>query len=389
MHRPRSRTDLALKLRSVLLAALLAGCGNPANVAVDGNVAGGPPPGTSLEMPVARAAHAAVALADGRVLLIGGCVAESCEGGPDSATVDLFDPRSRRFARAGTLTMRRTSAAAVPLASGQVLIAGGWSGPQVTSAVELFDPAAGKARRVGDLSEARADIAAVRLRDGRVLLAGGYAAGKASATVEIFDPAPARLLRAGRLVMPRAGAAAVLLDDGRVLIAGGGTGGADGLVPTAAAEIFDPATGRSAPTGGLAAARYKHGSAKLPGGDVLVLGGSDARDAAGKLDSIERYDPGSGSFRPAGRMSEARYKIAGAVVLRSDGRVLIAGGGRRAELHDPAAASSVPIGPDFGARLNFASATALPDGSVLVAGGYDENGIRMSRRAWILPPPTR
>ena len=37
-------------------------------------------------MPVARAAHSAVAVADGRVLLIGGCVRESCEAGPDSST---------------------------------------------------------------------------------------------------------------------------------------------------------------------------------------------------------------------------------------------------------------------------------------------------------------
>lgn len=371
------------------MAALVAACGQPSPVAAGEGADGSrsPPVGRdALRMPTPRAAHSAVALPGGRVLLIGGCVAESCEGGPESATVDAFDPARRIFHPAGTLTMRRVSTTAVLLASGKVLIAGGWAGPAVTSSVELFDPATGKSRHVGELSEPRADIAAVTLRDGRVLLAGGYGDGAARDSVDIYDTRTRSLSRAGNLVIARAGAGAALLADGRVLLAGGGTNGAAGLAPTASAEIFDPVAKSSSATGSLREARYKHATVRL-GDGVLVLGGSDARDAGGKLRSVERFDPRTGTFAAAGQLAEARYKIAGAVVFLPNGKVLVAGGARRAELYDPATSRSVAVGPDMGRSLNFASASLLPNGSVLVAGGYDERGIRMNDRAWIVTAP--
>lgn len=338
----------------------------------------------SFPMRVARAAHSAVVLAGGRVLLIGGCVAESCEGGPDSATVDSFDVRRRSFEHAGALTMRRVGTTALPLASGHVLIAGGWVGARVSSSVELFNPGTGTSRHIGDLSEPRADIAAVTLPDGRILLAGGYADGAAKRNVDIFDPESQAIRPAGELATARAGAGAALLRNGRVLLVGGGTTGPGRLVPTASAEIFDPLTGKASRTGSLSQARYKHATVSLGNDQVLVLGGSDERDASGKLNSLEAFDARSGTFSPAGRMLEARYKIAGAVVLLPQGRVLIAGGGQRAELFDPSILRSAPVGPAFHRRLNFATATMLQDGSVLIAGGYHEEGIRMNDRAWII-----
>ena len=121
---------------------------------------------------------------------------------------------------------------------------------------------------------------------------------------------------------------------------------------------------------------------------MLVLGGSDDRDAGGKLTSIEMFDPATGAFRAAGDLIEARYKMGGAAVLLPANRVLLAGGGLRSEVYDVRTGRSVPAGPVFGQRLNFASATLLFDGSVLVAGGYDEDGIRMSGRAWRFFPKT-
>ena len=83
-------------------------------------------------------------------------------------------------------------------------------------------------------------------------------------------------------------------------------------------------------------------------------------------------------------MLNKRYKIGNAVVVLPDGRVLIAGGAPRAEVYDPASRRTIDVGPAFGGSLNFASASLLPGGSVLVAGGYYEDGIRMSRSAWVL-----
>jgi len=340
--------------------------------------------GDIIQMPVARAAHSVAALPDGRVLLIGGCVSESCEAGPDSATVDAFDPVTRRFLRVGILAGPRISAAAIPMLTEGILIAGGWAGRSVSNQVEMFIPRSGKSRLVQPLSVARADIAAVRLPDGRVVLAGGYDGHDAVAIIEIFDPRSDRLHKAGDLLTPRAGAGIALLPDGRILLAGGG---AKGLRPTTSAEIFDPATGSSTSVGSLQQARYKHALQSLGEGRVLAIGGSDHRDRRGKLNTIERFDIATMRFEHAGVMREPRFKIPAAVQLLPNGKVIIAGGALRAEIYDPATGRSDLVGPNFGKRLNFATATLLKDGSVLVAGGYDEAGIRMNDRAWVIRSP--
>lgn len=337
----------------------------------------------ALTMPVARAAHAAIGLPDGRVLLIGGCVRESCEAGPDSGTVDAFDPRSMRFERAGALLEPRVSTTAALLPGGKVLLAGGWVGTAITASTELFDPKTRRSRPGPRLAGPRTDMAVVRLADGRILLAGGYDGRQAVAAIDIYNPADNSVRPLGTLAVRRADAEAALLPDGRVLIVGGGSNGRGDLRAEASAEIVDPATGRARMAGSLAHARYKHAIIALPGGKILAIGGSDERDSRGKLDVIESFDPATARFTPAGRTLAKRYKISSSVVLLADGRVLIAGGAPRAEIFDPATGRSSWAGPGFGGSLNFATATSVPSG-VLVAGGYYEDGIRMSRRAWLL-----
>src|SRR5688500_9662513 len=94
-----------------VIAICVAACGSPSGVGAEPTDAVADPKAdaSALTMRVARASHSAVAVADGRVLLIGGCVRESCEAGADSSTVDVFDPRTKRFAHAGTLLTPRVS----------------------------------------------------------------------------------------------------------------------------------------------------------------------------------------------------------------------------------------------------------------------------------------
>ena len=72
-------------------------------------------------------------------------------------------------------------------------------------------------------------------------------------------------------------------------------------------------------------------------GRVLVAGGWNASGVA--LASAELYDPDSGSWTAAGKMDEARARHT--ATLLPDGRVLMAGGGwngsplASAELYDP------------------------------------------------------
>ena len=364
-----------------VIATALAACGSQSGAGAEPTKSAAKD--GSLTMRVARAAHSAVGLHDGRVLLIGGCVRASCEAGPDSSTVDVFDPRSGRFALAGTLLQPRVSTTTASLPGSRVLIAGGWVGSAVTDSTELFDPGTRRSRAGPKLSVARADMAAVILADGRILLAGGYDGDRAVNSVDLYNPADNSIRRAGSLALARSGAGAALLPDGRVLVVGGGSNGSSSLRAEASAEIFDPATGAARLTGSLAHARYKHAIVRLPDGKILAIGGSDERDSRGKIDVIESYDPATGRFTIAGRTSAKRYKIANSVVVLGDGRVLIAGGAPRAEIFDPATGRISTVGPQFGGSLNFATASAVPSG-VLVAGGYYEDGIRMSRRAWLV-----
>ncbi len=59
----------------------------------------------------------------------------------------------------------------------------------------------------------------------------------------------------------------------------------------------------------------------LPNSKVLLTGG---RDNSAHLDTAELYDPGSGTFSPAGTMISAR--INHTTILLLNGKVLIAGG---------------------------------------------------------------
>ena len=108
---------------------------------------------------------------------------------------------------------------------------------------------------------------------------------------------------------------ATLLSDGRVLVTEGcGTG----------AELYDPATGTFVPTGSLTVARYGATATLLRDGRVLIAGGYDCDSADAIWPSAELYDPSTGRFSPTGPMRVGReFHTA---TLLPDGRVLVAGG---------------------------------------------------------------
>ena len=164
---------------------------------------------------------------------------------------------------------------------------------------------------------------------------------------------------------------ATLLADGRVLVVGGGP---DPDVQ-ASAELFDPSTGRWTATGSMSTARGGHTATLIRDGRVLVAGGYNGGGGGYATSSAAGlYDPGTGRWTATGSMGSGRQGHS--ATLLPDGRVLVAGGFSSAftdklsaaELYDPGTGRWTATGSMVTARGGH-TATLLPDGRVLVAGG--------------------
>jgi hypothetical protein len=292
---------------------------------------------TTGALQVARYQHSATLLCElaalpcsnPKVLVVGG---KTTAGAVASA--ELYDPTAGTFTlTVGSLATPRYGHTATRLLSGKVLIAGGntTSGTVDTGSVasaELFDPATGTfTATAAPMASARFFHTATLLPDGRVLISGGVVAGGVHLdSAEIFDPVSRTFSTIpSPMTVAREGHTATLLPGGKVLIAGGlDPSGAE----IAAAEIYDPAAVAPAvsftATGALVAPRWAHSAVLLPSGQVLIAGGS-IYSLSLDLQHAELYDPASGVFAPTGGMQGARINQT-LTSLGSSGKVLVAGG---------------------------------------------------------------
>jgi uncharacterized repeat protein (TIGR01451 family)/CSLREA domain-containing protein len=171
-------------------------------------------------MSVPRQRFTATRLDDGRALAVGG----TSGSGLSLASADRYDPAANAWSPAASMNEGRVSHTATKLASGMVLVAGGFRlaiGPPLTSA-ELFDPATDSWSGAGEMQSARHLHAATLLPDGTVLVSGGldYAADGYWSS-ELYDPATGGWLPAPSFRTPRYVHTTTLLADGRVLAVGG------------------------------------------------------------------------------------------------------------------------------------------------------------------------
>lgn len=334
------------------------------------------------EMSVARAAHQATPLLSGEVLVTGGCTA-GCDASLRST--ELFNPETQAFQPAASMAIPRDSHVAVRLNDGRVLVAGGWSERRATNSAEIYDPGHNRFLATGRMILARAAPEATRLSDGRVLITGGLNSELApQASSELFDPASSSFSSVGSMSVARVGHVAVLLANGKVLVIGGRQVRRGEIQRTA--EIFDPSTGQFERTGDMSSPRHKHAAVLLSDDRVLVIGGSDERDERGRYRTTEIYDPKTGRFTDGPSMQWPRFKIPDAVAVLPSGAVLVAGGAKQLEFYDPGSNSFVPVQGELNDPREFATASLLPNGEVVILGGYNEQ-IQTSASAWLVRVP--
>jgi hypothetical protein len=217
----------------------------------------------------------------------------------------------------------------------------------------------------------RSGHSATLLPDGRILIAGGMRRNQDFyRSAELYNPATGKFQPTGEMNMARVGHAAVLLRSGKVLIAGGWIG--HGC--TDSAELYDPATGRFTSIAKMTALRARPSATLLANGDVLIAGGAEHDTPGGSIASAELFHAATLTFEPVGPMHAAR--ISHTATLLPDGRVLIAGGRGEtvtasAEIYDPATKRFTLTGNMLVARYKH-TAGLLPDGRVLIAGGSDD-----------------
>jgi N-acetylneuraminic acid mutarotase len=227
------------------------------------------------------------------------------------------------------------------------------------------------------------------LADGKVLVAGGEVTtetgGTAIARAWVFDPATGTYAPAGSMSIARAGHTATVLPSGKVLVAGGFTQG--GYAALRSAEIFDPGTRAWTSAAPMHDARTHHAAVLLSNGKVLVTGGGayppvgiSPHGSAPATLPAEIYDPATDTWSVVAKPSLDR-PVSPTATLLKDGRVLVVGGqymlnspdeaAENSEIYDPRTDRWTATAPEtrFGAR-QFQTATLLPTGNVLIAGGW-------------------
>jgi hypothetical protein len=245
-------------------------------------------------LPQSLGKASAVALPDGRLLVLGGET-----GGASTDQVLLGRPE--RLRAVGHLPTPTHDAAAA-LLGGRVLLFGGGQAVS-TNAVVRVEPRTGRASSAGKLDEPLSDLGAVTV-GGRAYLVGGYTGSQFASAILRYDGG--RTTTVGRLPAGTryAGVAAL---GGRIVVAGGLTPAG----PTAAVYTVDPKTHAVRRTATLPAAIDHAGMAAL-GGALYLVGGREILRIRG------------GSVTVAAKLP---VSLADPAVVALGGRIVVVGGG--------------------------------------------------------------
>lgn len=362
--------------------------------------------------PLARKNGTALLYNDGSGLLLGGVNPNDVNDSIEQ--VERFDPNTGEYETLHEI-VPRLGAAIAPLGvvtDALVVVVGGIDPATGLGAdfIEVLDAASTTDRQYVNFFEpqmARTDLSATALTDGSVIVIGGrtpMTAGSKEGPASTFTErvtvdsgiVNVQRLRA-QLVTPRYFHTATRLSGNlgaSVLVAGGLD---DTGKPIATAELFKPLAEDFSDTfsAQMVVPRWRHQAVPLPDGSVLILGGLtlDTMGMPVPVDAIELFTLDAG-FTVVGTMPPNAGLLDFSATVLPDGRVLIAGGTRTdggvaegsafiARL-DPVDGTVDIVATDrLGTPRAGHQATLLCDGSVLIAGGTPE----LSTYERYNPPP--
>ena len=282
---------------------------------------------------------------------------------------------SNTWTPTGSMTTARIGHTATLLANGEVLVAGGGNATGFLPSAELYNPATGKWTTTGLMTTARGSHTATLLPNGEVLVVGGVSNGSSpwsnscAATAELYNPSTGQWTTTGSMTKTRASHTATLLSNGSVLVAGGICNGGSAYADNSV-ELYDPSTGTWKATASMNVARVNTAATLLPNGQVLIAGGNSTSSGG---TSAELYDHGHWTL--TGSMNVYRPNLT--ATLLPNGDVLVFGGIQLAssasEFYNPATGTWTRTGEFSVAPSRIGhTLTLLATGKALVAGGRDK-----------------
>ena len=267
-------------------------------------------------------------LSDGRVLVLGGDAAGDPEYG--EVATNIYDPVRDQWTRVASMTALRWYPTGTKLPDGRVLATSGLNPAGTVERPEIFDPARNTWTMMAPSSSQYVPLYPHMfvLADGRIVETGAFGGPD---SVHVLNPATqtwstvdSRVIDAGSSVMYR---------PGRILRAGS-SGGPGGATPPAssAAYVLD----MNAPSPALrqvksmASPRAFFNLTTLPDGNVLATSGETNHDYAStnpayQVHAAELWSPTTEQWTTLASNRTPRFYHSTALLL-PDGRVLVGGG---------------------------------------------------------------
>ncbi len=216
----------------------------------------------------------------------------------------------------------------------------------------------------------RTSLAAIELPDGRIMLVGDELYPTKN-PVLFLDALTYAVMGGPTLHWFHKESSLDVLDNGKVLIAG-----------VVGCEVYDPITNISTMVPDMLWPRMKHGTVKLPNGDILAVGGGASLNGVGATIVSQYFDDTLGYWFPGPNMSEGRQRARATTM--PGGKVFICGGSASPEtdIYDPvtnAVSPGAPLDfilplPGFPVFTRELTVAAIDSHTVLIGSEYDGYG---------------